>query len=515
MNLLAEVADLLDQAVRAAVDQPTADRLAYAQARLAEPLRVALVGRAKTGKSTLLNALVGDLVAPTDAAECTLIPTEYHDGLTYRAWKVDTGGAIGPARFVRDDDGAHIDLAGAAVEDLTRLLVEFPSASLRDLTLVDTPGLGSVNRAVSQRTLDFTSAAEGAPADAVVYLLRNWHRVDSEFLAAFHDRAALDVPPVSSLAVLARADEVGGGADDALDAARRLAQSLCEDPTLRGLVVNVVPVAGLLAQSAVTLTEAAFRDLAAIAACPPDARAAALLSADRFRAPERLAAVPPERRERLVRLLGLYGVRAALAAIADGRAPSAQALSGELVQASGLDAVRTVIFRQFALRAPVVKASHALDLIETYVAEGRVRPGPAFLDDLERVQINAHAITELRALNEVLCSPTLAIAPHLRAALPRVLGSEGLEAADRLGRPPETPAADLTLALRDEHRRWQLVAGSATSLPDEQRLARVAVQSLAGVLAVRPPVPVATGPAPGSPLPPPPSPSSSSPRSSG
>jgi hypothetical protein len=353
------------------------------------------------------------------------------------------------------------------VEAVTRLLVEFPSASLRDMTLVDTPGLGSVNRAVSQRTLDFTSAAEGAPADAVVYLLRNWHRVDSEFLAAFHDRAALDVPPVSSLAVLARADEVGGGADDALGAARRLAQSLGEDPTLRALVVNVVPVAGLLAQSAVTLTETAFRDLAAIATCPPDERAAALLSADRFRAPERLTVVPPERRERLVRLLGLYGVRTALAAIADGRAASAQELSGELVRASGLDAVRSVIFRQFALRAPVVKASHALDLIETYVAEGRLRAGRTFLDALERVQVNAHAITELRALNEVLCSPTLTIAPDLRAGLPRVLGSEGLDAADRLGLPAGAAPAEVTRALRDEHRRWQLVAGSATSLPDD------------------------------------------------
>ncbi len=35
--------------------------------RLGEPLRVAIAGKVKAGKSTLLNALVGDELAPTDA----------------------------------------------------------------------------------------------------------------------------------------------------------------------------------------------------------------------------------------------------------------------------------------------------------------------------------------------------------------------------------------------------------------------------------------------------------------
>ena len=39
--------------------------------RLDEPLRVAIAGKVKAGKSTLLNALVGEQVAPTDAGECT------------------------------------------------------------------------------------------------------------------------------------------------------------------------------------------------------------------------------------------------------------------------------------------------------------------------------------------------------------------------------------------------------------------------------------------------------------
>ena len=72
--LAGEAARGTDQA--AAVDAVTR--------RLDEPLRVAIAGRVKAGKSTLLNALVGERLAATDAGECTRIVTWYRHGLGYR-----------------------------------------------------------------------------------------------------------------------------------------------------------------------------------------------------------------------------------------------------------------------------------------------------------------------------------------------------------------------------------------------------------------------------------------------
>ena len=80
--------------------------------RLDEPLRVAVAGRVKAGKSTLLNALVGERLAPTDAGECTRVVTWYQDGHTYQVMAHPEDGAPRQLRFTRDDGVIDIDLGG-------------------------------------------------------------------------------------------------------------------------------------------------------------------------------------------------------------------------------------------------------------------------------------------------------------------------------------------------------------------------------------------------------------------
>ncbi|MDQ0693194.1 GTPase [Arthrobacter sp. W4I7] len=57
--------------------EPAARVTSDIRARLDRPLRLAVVGRVKAGKSTLVNALVGARVAATDEAECTSLVTHY------------------------------------------------------------------------------------------------------------------------------------------------------------------------------------------------------------------------------------------------------------------------------------------------------------------------------------------------------------------------------------------------------------------------------------------------------
>jgi hypothetical protein len=289
--LTARLRDLLAAAEAAYGGTPHADVLGTLRVRLDEPLRVAIAGRIKAGKSTLLNALVGERLAATDAGECTRIVTWYADGPAERAWAHPRGEAARQIRFTRVENRTLLRIEPFRAEDLDRIVVEVPSSRLTRLTLIDTPGIGSLSTEVSARTEDALShRGEGAPeADAVLYLMRHLHASDVQFLEAFHDHHFLGVTPVNAIGLLSRADEVGGCRTDAIDIAGRIAAGYRRDPRVRGLVQTVLPVAGLLAEAAAGLRERDYEALRLLAG----AEESLLLSADRLAAEDAAAPVRP------------------------------------------------------------------------------------------------------------------------------------------------------------------------------------------------------------------------------
>ena len=115
---------VLRRAAEAYRDSPaTATRLRDQIDRLDEPLRVAIAGKVKAGKSTLLNALVGEQIAPTDAGECTRVVTWYRDATSPRVTLMPLNGAPRQLPLTRTDGRLEFDLRGSAPEDVERLVV--------------------------------------------------------------------------------------------------------------------------------------------------------------------------------------------------------------------------------------------------------------------------------------------------------------------------------------------------------------------------------------------------------
>jgi hypothetical protein len=482
--LLASVRNLLEQGTQACAHVPEArHRLQAVLDRLDEPLRVAIAGKVKAGKSTLLNALVGEELAPTDAGECTRIVTWYRDGITYRATLEPKHGDARQVPFTRDGGAITVDLGGTDPEDINRLVIEWPSSSLRQMTLIDTPGIASLSTDVAARTTAFLTPGEDqvTPADAVLYLMRHLHASDINFLEAFHDEEFSQATPVNAIAVLSRADEVGVGRIDSMASAQRIAARYRHDPKVRRLAQTVVPVAGLLAQSGATLREAEYKSLDAIANAPRDDAEALFLSADRFVQAETPIPLTSMEREHLLDRFGLFGVRLAVALIRQGAATTATALSTELVRRSGLVELRDVLLSQFAQRRDVLKARSALLALESVLGEFPVADGEVLASELERITSAAHEFAEIRLLNALRASG-IKIKPAEAAEMERLLGAEGGSIHTRLGLSPEADVSEVRRALGNAIGRWQRRAESPMSSREVSDAARVVIRSCEGLL---------------------------------
>jgi hypothetical protein len=482
-TLVDQARHVIAQARKRAAGAELAARLADAEDRLDEPLRVAVAGRVKAGKSTLVNAMVGELIAPTDARECTRIVTWYRDGVTYRVEGVGNGGERAPLRFDRDGAALEIDLGDRLPAQLASIEVTWPSSRLREMTLVDTPGIDSLSLAESSSQTERFLTGDGdrpMPTDAVLYLLRHVHGGDLRFLEAFHDDRLATANPLNSIGVLSRADEIGSARPDALDSARRIATRWRGDRRLAALVQTVVPVAGLLAEAASTLRQVEFDAFAVIARADRALVDEVLVSADRFGGSAAPIGIVDLERRALLDRFGLFGCRLAVAAIGSGEVTTAAGLADRLLDASGLPALRAEIADRFTRRRDLLKARHAL--LTTRQVALASRDG-ALLREVERVLDGAHEFAELRVLN-ALRRGGLELGEARIGAARRLLGEAGTDVDARLGLQVGAGADDVRSALVDQLAMWQDQAEHPLAGPDTAAAARVLVRTCEGLLAV-------------------------------
>jgi hypothetical protein len=483
VNLTDRTRAVLGQAITVYRGTADAARLTAVRDRLDAPLRVAVAGRVKAGKSTLLNALVGERLAPTDAGECTRIVTWYRDGHTYQVQALIRGGQPRTLRFTRDDGPVTIDLDGLDAAAIDQLTVTWPAQALRTLTLIDTPGIGSLSDRNSRHTWDLlVPDDEESPADAVVYLLRHLHPGDVEFLRAFHDTEVSRPSPVNAIGVLSRADEIGAGRPDSMASARRIATRLGSDANVRRLVQSVLPVAGLLAETAVTLTETEVAQLRKVAALPVKQAEELLLSADRFASAMPGLGLTDLERAALLARFGLFGVRLTSTLLRREVATTASALSKELADRSGLTQLRDIIGSLFLQRRDILKSRSAL-LALADVTRTRPRPGSDAIETaVEEIMASAHPFNELRVLSS-LRAGWITGRPDVVADLERLIGGSGTTVGDRLHLPPDAAPAEQSATAQQALARWQRRAENPFTSYEMTVAARIAIRSCEGMLA--------------------------------
>ena len=512
--LSAAVAQLCER-LQPQVGERTAAGFHEVLRRLAAPLQLAVAGRIKSGKSTLVNALIGRRVAPTDVGECTRLVTRFQYGTVDR---VEVVFADGRRQALPFDAAGMIpaDLGMGPAADLgmvSHLEAYLTNAVLRDLTVIDTPGLGSMDAASVARTeallgttpatdradqadqaaekhpaaeatapdepggaLDPVSQSAVAGAEAVLYVVTQAVRADDQqVLAAFTAAtASREAGPVNAIAVLNKADtvppeSVQGSDGDVWTAASLLAAKQAE--MLRPRVADVLPMVGLLAETAESggFTSADADALRALTGCDETTLAAMLLSADLFTTLD--APVPSGTRMRLLERLDLHGVRVGLAAIEADPQITAGALRRRLLDASGLEALRARLDAVFRARADGIKAAAALASV-TALAQASGDPGERQrVHDAIEVLLQkpeAHQLRLLEALT-LVSSGAVTMPDDLADEVVRVGGSS--DVAEQLGLRGR-PAAELAGYALERAGWWRSFA-SFGATPAQSRVAHV------------------------------------------
>jgi hypothetical protein len=491
---------LLRSAAEVYSDDPQAQEVvAELERRLREPLRLAIAGMVKAGKSTLLNALLGEQIAPTDAGECTRLVTWYRYSTTPTITLHTTDGGTKRMPVRRERGRLVMELGEVPVEEVEWIDVGWPLEALKSMILIDTPGIASLSVETSARATRFLTPEESpSSADAVVYLMRHLHASDVKFLEAFRDTAAGAGQTVCAVGVLSRSDEIGSGRIDSMLSAGKVARRYERDGDLASLVLGVVPVAGLVAEGARTLREGeynAFRELAGLERAD---RESLLISADRFTRESDKTSLSTKQRRQLLSRFGIFGVRLATALIRGGMASSSE-LADAMVQQSGLVELRQFVRTQFRTRAATLKVRGVLLGLEKLIRE-RPRDGvDEIRAGIERISATAHTLRELTLLATAR-SEGLPVSAEDAADAQRIIGAGGTSPSARLGMAEDADTDAMRALVEEKLAHWRTLAESPLTERAAVGVCRVVVRSLdeiAAVLSPPAPEPAPVEPEPG------------------
>ncbi|MGP6174413.1 dynamin family protein [Corynebacterium sp. A21] len=437
--------------------------------------RVAVVGRLKSGKSTLVNALTQHRIAATGSLECTMVVSHYLDGAPARAEVLDLDGQV---RRIPLGDGPLTEL-GRPVDEVDHVRQYLPNARLRELSLIDTPGTATLtveNEARTRRMLidgQQDTRRASSWADSIVFLADSAPREDERtFLSQ------LGMTPLTMIGVLSRADSFGEGAfgqRDPIAHAQEHSGRILRD--LGGAVSTVLPLSGLLAESALTgrVTNEVARSLAQLAELDRE-------QIIEFIEVEDPATVLPgfsvAARDRLIDILGEYGIVFGRRVAAEG---GAVGLLNWLTQVSGVERLTATLTGEIKFFAELQRAVRVLDLLEDLAGSHPEREHVRWVRSVTLSQPAMHFVLLYRSYRDTYRStPDSRLLPQLHLAI------VATSPAGVVATPAHTPAVEVRAELESRLGELQQLAMTPLSAAEDEARERLigayqqALRALAG-----------------------------------
>lgn len=328
--------------------------------KLHEPMQLAIIGKISSSKSTLVNAILRkDSVMATGQMEVT-----YNVGwLKYGMPESDIiihhkDGS--PDSYRKPDDFLRWTIESDGRKELldnVSYIEMFDDAEiLREINVIDTPGLDAIRGQDSQNTLDFLKHVR---PDAVIMLFTNSIAENTlEVVQDFNQGGNFN--PLNAIGVLSKIDvlwmEDVAHNRTALQIGRRMATKTLENnPMLRKTLFNIYPISSLLFLKASTLTEEEFRLVTELAIKDKDILPCLMMSAMDFVDSDYEVSINMMQRKELLMKLDLYAIDLLIRYIQSVPDATLSGAKELLFIESGAREFMTVLHNHFGGRSKLIK----------------------------------------------------------------------------------------------------------------------------------------------------------------
>lgn len=139
---------------------------------LTNPLKIVLMGEVKAGKSTLLNSLVGKEVSYMNVVEATasILEVKYGEEIKAVIQKKDGRQEV---KYSIEELNAILDENRSKMEffkEIEKIIVSMPLERLKEITIVDTPGLNTITIENAKKTENYI-----LNSDVIIWVVNGHH----------------------------------------------------------------------------------------------------------------------------------------------------------------------------------------------------------------------------------------------------------------------------------------------------------------------------------------------------
>jgi len=174
-NILGEINALRSNKLFAAAlgetsSQKIKDNCTAVKKCLSGAFNIVIAGDFKRGKSTLINALIGENIVPADVTPetVTINKISYSDSQTPKVEAILKNGkrmTLSQNELKRETLTAAAEKLPSGIAGIDYIDIGVKAEILKEISIVDTPGMGDLFKAFDQKVIDFL-----ASADALIYV---------------------------------------------------------------------------------------------------------------------------------------------------------------------------------------------------------------------------------------------------------------------------------------------------------------------------------------------------------